>query len=277
MSKPTSRLLAGSLRQATRVQSSSIRLPTRCFSQTCRQQADESGSNPQKPAAASPADPQTPSQTITTPPPAREQPPATPRRSSLLETLSRQPKQSTTFSSLSDLSASLAGPRSPVNGQQLAQDTLARARNRPTAQEVLASTSEDLIDKENWAQYEEPFHFHIYGHKHNTHITVTKPDRNAIISISAGQLGFRKAKRGTYDAAYQLCAFVIDKLNQGNWHKKIHKLEVVLRGFGNAREAATKVLLGNEGKFLKPKIVSVSDATRLKFGGTRSPKPRRLG
>ncbi|KAH6646661.1 hypothetical protein BKA67DRAFT_524446 [Truncatella angustata] len=164
-----------------------------------------------------------------------------------------------------------------MRGQQLAQDTLARARNQPTAQEILSSTSEDLVDKENWSQYEEPFHFHIYGHKHNTHITVTKPDRNAIISISAGQIGFRKSKRGTYDAAYQLCAYVIDKLNQGNWHKKIHKLEVVLRGFGNAREAATKVLLGTEGKFLKPKIILVSDATRLKFGGTRSPKPRRLG
>lgn len=188
-----------------------------------------------------------------------------------------QPKQPTTFSSLSDLSASLTGSRNPVSGQQLAQDTLARARNRPTAQETLAAASEEPVDTDNWGQYEEPFHFHIYGHKRNTHITVTKPDRNAIISVSAGNIGFRKTKRGSYDAAYQLCAYVIDKLNQGNWHKKIHKLEVVLRGFGHAREAGTKVLLGNEGKFLKPKIVLVSDATRLKFGGTRSPRPRRLG
>lgn len=123
----------------------------------------------------------------------------------------------------------------------------------------------------------EPFHFHIYSHKHNTHITVTKPDRGAIISMSAGNIGFKKAKRGSYDAAYQLCAYVIDKLNQGGWHRKIHALEVVLSGFGLGREAATKVLLGGEGRLLRPHIRMVSDATKLKFGGTRSRKPRRLG
>lgn len=135
----------------------------------------------------------------------------------------------------------------------------------------------DSAERENWGPDSEPFHFHIYAHKHNTHITVTKPNRNAIVSISAGNLGFKKAKRGTYDAAYQLCAHVLDKLNQGGWHRKITALEVVLRGFGAGREAATKVLLGNEGRQLRPNIKRVSDSTRLKFGGTRSPKPRRLG
>jgi small subunit ribosomal protein S11 len=95
--------------------------------------------------------------------------------------------------------------------------------------------------------------------------------------MSAGNIGFKKGKRGTYDAAYQLCAYVLDKLNQGGWHRKITALEVVLRGFGVGREAATKVLLGNEGRLLRPHITKVSDSTRLKFGGTRSPKPRRLG
>ncbi|OTA56475.1 translational machinery component, partial [Hypoxylon sp. EC38] len=123
----------------------------------------------------------------------------------------------------------------------------------------------------------EPFHFHVYAHKHNSHITVTKPNRNAIINMSTGNIGFRKSKRGTYDAAYQLTTYVIDKLHQGGWHKNITAMEVVLRGFGHGREAATKVLLGTEGRMLRDKIVKVSDATKLKFGGTRSPKPRRLG
>ena len=39
----------------------------------------------------------------------------------------------------------------------------------------------------------------------------------------------------------------------------------------------SRVLLGPEGRNLRYKIVKVADATRLKFGGTRSPKPRRLG
>ena len=123
----------------------------------------------------------------------------------------------------------------------------------------------------------EPFHFHIYSHKHNTHVTVTKPNRGAILSMSTGNIGFRKSKRGSYDAAYQLTAYVMDKLNQGGWHKIIRRMEVVLRGFGSGREAATKVLLGAEGKMIRHTIVKVSDATRLKFGGTRSPNPRRLG
>ncbi|KAG8169978.1 hypothetical protein KVR01_000723 [Diaporthe batatas] len=123
----------------------------------------------------------------------------------------------------------------------------------------------------------EPYHFHIYSHKHNTHVTVTKPNRDAIVSLSCGNLGFRKSQRKHYDAAYQLGAYVIDKLQQQGWHKKINSLEVVLRGFGPGREAITKVILGNEGRLLREKIVKVSDATRLKFGGTRSKRPRRLG
>lgn len=123
----------------------------------------------------------------------------------------------------------------------------------------------------------EPFHFHIYSHKHNTHVTVTKPNRDAIVSLSCGNLGFRKSNRKHYDSAYQLGAYVIDKLQQQGWHNKIHKLEVVLRGFGAGREAITKVILGNEGKLIRGKITKVSDSTRLKFGGTRSKKPRRLG
>lgn len=124
---------------------------------------------------------------------------------------------------------------------------------------------------------EEPYHFHIYSHKHNTHVTVTKPNRDALISLSTGNLGFKKSNRGTYDAAYQLGAYVIDKMHQQGLVKKINKLEVCLRGFGTGRDAVVKVLLGSQGQHLRNKIIRVSDATRLKFGGTRSKNPRRLG
>ncbi|AEO70034.1 78f2980b-1ddc-4e61-84cc-5aa77627a876 [Thermothielavioides terrestris] len=139
-----------------------------------------------------------------------------------------------------------------------------------------APLSEELgIEEEK--QSKEPYHFHIYSHKHNTHVTLTKPNRDALISLSCGNLGFKKSARKNYDAAYQLGAYVIDKMHQKGLTKQIHKLEVVLRGFGPGREAVVKVLMGNEGKYLRPKIVRVSDATRLKFGGTRSKRKRRLG
>lgn len=176
-------------------------------------------------------------------------------------------------------------------GRMLTSDVLGRAQSRSPQDTILAGASyaadwgagaadgENLVEKQlrELGPPTEPFHFHVYAHKHNCHITVTKPNRGAILSMSTGQIGFRKSKRGSYDAAYQLTAYAMDKLNQGGWHKVIKSMEVVLRGFGSGREAATKILLGAEGKMIRDSIVMVADATRLKFGGTRSPKPRRLG
>ncbi|KAI0419232.1 hypothetical protein F5X98DRAFT_335612 [Xylaria grammica] len=195
-----------------------------------------------------------------------EQPPA-PRPSLLASLSSGGQQQSATIGPSSTPNNSMSDIRNV-----LAKSTITRAMGQSINESILPQPQ-----GEDWGPVDEPFHFHIYAHKHNTHITVTKPNRAAIISLSAGNIGFAGAKRGSYDAAYQLCAYVLDKLNQGGWHRKITALEVVLRGFGSGREAATKVLLGNEGRLLRPHIKRVSDGTRLKFGGTRSPKPRRLG
>jgi small subunit ribosomal protein S11 len=124
---------------------------------------------------------------------------------------------------------------------------------------------------------EEPHHFHVYATRHNTHITLTKPNRDPLISVSAGNIGFRKGARKHYDTAFQLAGYVMGRIQEQGLNPQIKKLEVVLRGFGAGREAVTKALLGNEGKLLRGKVVKVSDSTRLKFGGTRSKKPRRLG
>ncbi|KAA8914827.1 hypothetical protein FN846DRAFT_770811 [Sphaerosporella brunnea] len=122
---------------------------------------------------------------------------------------------------------------------------------------------------------EEEYHLHIYSHKHNTHITFTNPEREAIVCLSAGNIGFRKSHRGTYDAAYQLAAHVFKAIEDKNIRPK--GVEVILRGFGQGREAVVKALLGQEGRHLRPVIRRVTDSTRLKFGGTRSKAPRRLG
>ena len=123
---------------------------------------------------------------------------------------------------------------------------------------------------------QEPYHLHIYSHKHNTHVTCTKPNREPIISMSSGNLGFRKSRRGTFDSAYSVAKYVLERLVHTGWPPKMHRLEVVLRGFGQGREAAIKVLLSPEGKTLRDKIVRVADSTRVKFGGTRSQRKRRL-
>ena len=135
----------------------------------------------------------------------------------------------------------------------------------------------NLMKKDADQHMQGNYHFAVYSHRRNTHVTVSKPDGKVILSLSSGNLGFRKSGRGTYDAAYQLGAYAVDKLYQNNWHKKIQHMRVTLRGFGPGREALTKILLGTEGRPLRDKITQVSDTTRLKFGGSRSPKPRRLG
>ncbi|KAI4091417.1 MAG: hypothetical protein LQ344_004109 [Seirophora lacunosa] len=145
-------------------------------------------------------------------------------------------------------------------------------KNNPTSPHV--ATAARLTT--DYPVLPEPHHLHIYSTRHNTHITLTKPDRNAIISVSAGSIGFRKAARGTYDAAYQLGAYVMGRIQQLGLLTQIQQLEVVLRDFGPGREAVTKILLGSEGRNLRGRVVRVCDATRLKFGGTRSKNARRL-
>lgn len=140
---------------------------------------------------------------------------------------------------------------------------------------LTALSNEAMLGRRAPAE-EEPYHFHVYSHKHNTHVTVTKPNRDAIISLSCGNIGFKKARRKQYDAAYQLTVYVLERLYDAGWDQKIEQMEVILKGFGTGREAATKVLLGSEGARLKDKIVRVADATDIKFGGTRSPNPRRI-
>jgi small subunit ribosomal protein S11 len=136
------------------------------------------------------------------------------------------------------------------------------------------------LDGNNMKKPEEkpdPHHFHVYATRHNTHVTLTDPKRNPIISLSCGNLGFRHSARKHYDSAFQLASHVMQRMQDRGINPQIKELEVVLRGFGAGREAVTKAILGLEGKQLRHKIVKVADATRLKFGGTRSKKPRRLG
>jgi len=97
------------------------------------------------------------------------------------------------------------------------------------------------------------------------------------MAVSCGNIGFKKSQRKHYDSSFQLASYVLGRMKDQGLIPQIKKMEVSLRGFGEGREAVTKALLGTEGRLIRGKIVKVSDATRLKFGGTRSPKPRRLG
>lgn len=122
-----------------------------------------------------------------------------------------------------------------------------------------------------------PHHLHVYSHKHNTILTLTRPNGNPMLVRSCGHLGFRKSQRSGYDPAYQLTTHMFGQMQEKGLLLEIQRLDIVFRDFGPGREAFTKVLLGNEGRNIRGLVSRVTDASRIKFGGTRSRKVRRLG
>jgi small subunit ribosomal protein S11 len=178
--------------------------------------------------------------------------------------LNREPEKSSDRSSpLSAITQMMQGDRPTSRGS--------------TEYSRMAESLESDMIKNPYADRAPPHHLHVYCHKHNTILTLTRPNGNPLMSIGCGQIGFRKAGRSGFDPAYQLSAHVMTQIQEKGHLMEIERLEIVFRGFGKGREAFTKVLLGNEGRFLRGLVVRVTDSTRLKFGGTRSRHERRLG
>lgn len=194
-------------------------------------------------------------------------PPARPRSESLLDSIYGSSQGSNASPKPSDAMANLSQSMVFQSLGKSSIDTSALLGGAPGQRTVSPQKEDDL----------EPYHLHVYSHKHNTHVTCTKPNREPIISMSCGNIGYKKSRRGTFDSAYSLTKYVLERLVHTGWPPKIHRLELVMRGFGQGRDAAMKVLMSPEGKILRDKIVRVADSTRIKFGGTRSKAPRRLG
>ena len=98
--------------------------------------------------------------------------------------------------------------------------------------------------------------------------------RKVKFSLSTGCLGFRKAARGEYEAAFQTSAKVFQMIQDKKLMDK--DIEVVMKDFGKGRAAFIAALNGKEGTQLRKNVVRISDKTALKFGGVRAPRVRRL-
>ncbi|EGW30415.1 uncharacterized protein SPAPADRAFT_63263 [Spathaspora passalidarum NRRL Y-27907] len=97
-----------------------------------------------------------------------------------------------------------------------------------------------------------------------------------VYSLSTGQLGFRGVQRSEYEAGFQLSSKLFKTIQEKNLFGPTDKVEIVVNGMGKGREAFSAALLGKEGQALQKNIVRISDATVLKFGGSRSKKQRRI-
>ncbi|KAL6243049.1 hypothetical protein RBB50_010149 [Rhinocladiella similis] len=210
--------------------------------------------------------------------------PLSPRRGFVVDRTEAEPESADKL--FRDALRGVDQPQSPSS------DTIIRNLARSARDEAATRPSARL-------HVDEPYHIHVYAHKHNMHITFTDPSHNPILSLSCGSIGLKHAQRATYDACFQLAAYTFRKMVEKQWRvggkKMSHNpmqtladirrpgaqyggagIEIILRGFGPGRDAFQKALLGTEGRMIKPLVAKVTDSTRLKFGGTRSPNVRRL-
>lgn len=94
------------------------------------------------------------------------------------------------------------------------------------------------------------------------------------IHLTCGNLGFRKAQRGEYEAAFQTTVKMFQLMEERNFLE--HNLEINMRNFGKGRQAFEAALLGKEGVNVRAKVKKFVESTKLKFGGVRAPRERRL-
>jgi small subunit ribosomal protein S11 len=108
---------------------------------------------------------------------------------------------------------------------------------------------------------------HVEATFNNTKAVLTDEKGNAVISSSAGALGFSGARKSTPYAAAKVGEFIGEKsLMMG-----LKEASVIIRGVGAGRES---VLRAFSGKGVQ--IRSIRDVTPVPHNGPRAPKPRRV-
>ena len=108
---------------------------------------------------------------------------------------------------------------------------------------------------------------HIEATFNNTKALITDEKGNAVVSSSAGALGFSGARKSTPYAAAKVGEFLGEKGAMIG----LKEASVIIRGVGAGRES---VLRAFSGKGIQ--IRSIKDATPVPHNGPRPPKPRRI-
>lgn len=108
---------------------------------------------------------------------------------------------------------------------------------------------------------------HILSTYNNTIISITDPKGDAILSSSAGALGFSGAKKGTPYAATKLAEFLGEKAKAAG----VKNLGILVKGVGSGRDAALRSFAAQGFE-----IYSIRDITPVPHNGPRAPKPRRV-
>lgn len=108
---------------------------------------------------------------------------------------------------------------------------------------------------------------HVEATFNNTKAVFTDEKGNAIMSSSAGALGFSGARKSTPYAA----AKVGELLGEKAVVIGVKEASVIIRGVGAGRESALRAFAGKGIS-----IRAIKDATPVPHNGPRPPKPRRV-
>ena len=108
---------------------------------------------------------------------------------------------------------------------------------------------------------------HVEATFNNTKAVLTDEKGNAVMSSSAGALGFSGARKSTPYAA----AKVGELLGEKAMAIGLKEASVIIRGIGAGRESALRAF---SGKGIA--IRSIKDMTPIPHNGPRPPKPRRV-
>ncbi len=108
---------------------------------------------------------------------------------------------------------------------------------------------------------------HIEATFNNTKAVLTDEKGNAVISSSAGALGFSGARKSTPYAAGKVGELVGEKGTMIG----LKEASVVIRGVGAGREAALRAFAGKGIQ-----ILAIKDATPVPHNGPRPPRARRV-
>lgn len=101
----------------------------------------------------------------------------------------------------------------------------------------------------------------------NTRVTLADTKGNVIMWASAGNLGFKGAKKATPFAASKVVELIAEKAKMIG----VKEVEIEIKGVGGGRESAVRTL-GNK----EIKITSLKDTTPIPHNGPKPRKPRRV-
>ncbi|KAI9474465.1 hypothetical protein LPJ78_002104 [Coemansia sp. RSA 989] len=111
---------------------------------------------------------------------------------------------------------------------------------------------------------------HVHASSNNTILSLTDAKGRVIVNASGGTVGFKKAQRAGFEAAYQATASIANTVKERNI--PVRMVEIRFKGFGAGRDAAFKAV----NSLTNWTVCAVSDVTPVPFNGCRPKKARRL-